>query len=248
MSEERLGLSTTEPFTPLAFVEADTAVDRIRAVDDLGANGPLLIVASFRRAQQFIAAVRHGSGPATPPSRRSDRRDDPLGPECPQLSTVVSLLTPLERSMLHLLMSEEGRVWSFDELTRHAWRTERGDASRVHALVKRLRAKLAEARVPLTIESVRGVGFRVVRTAADDATTRPRGHPRDPSTTRRSRPSPSGGPREPRGDSMPITGAAKDFLGDGSGQETGAPPPPRMWMWLTPRVCGPTSPSAAMCW
>lgn len=73
-------------------------------------------------------------------------------------------LTALEFALLRLLICEPGRVWRFDELVHQVWGTEHvGDTSQVHALVKRLRAKLARERAPMAIEAVRGVGFRAVR-------------------------------------------------------------------------------------
>jgi two-component system response regulator MtrA len=80
-------------------------------------------------------------------------------------------LTPLEFALLRLLMAEPGRVWRFDELVRRVWGTDHlGDASQVHAVVKRLRAKLAREHAPVAIEAVRGVGFRAVAPAGSVST------------------------------------------------------------------------------
>jgi two-component system response regulator MtrA len=81
--------------------------------------------------------------------------------------TVEVTLTPLEFAMLRLLLREPGRVWRFAELVQHVWGTDHvGDSSQVHAVVKRLRAKLVSERAPVVIEAVRGVGFRAVRPRA----------------------------------------------------------------------------------
>ena len=86
------------------------------------------------------------------------------------LGTVEVTLTPLEFSFLRRLINEPGRVWRFDEIVREVWGTEHlGDASQVHAVVKRLRAKLARKNAPVIIEAVRGVGFRAVRPQARTA-------------------------------------------------------------------------------
>lgn len=81
-----------------------------------------------------------------------------------EFGSVEVSLTPLEFALLGLLLREPGRVWRYAELVQRVWDTEHlGDTSQVHALVKRLRAKLAREHAPVVIEAVRGVGFRAVR-------------------------------------------------------------------------------------
>lgn len=71
-------------------------------------------------------------------------------------------LTPLEFSMLRVLASEPGRVWSFSELSVRVWATGYvGGGDQVRAVVKRLRRKLGEAQIPVHIETVRGMGLRL---------------------------------------------------------------------------------------
>lgn len=72
-------------------------------------------------------------------------------------------LSDLEFRVLGALLGEPQRAWSFRDLRRTAW----GDGFEmpvdpytVKALVQRLRAKLATARAPISIEAVRGYGFR----------------------------------------------------------------------------------------
>lgn len=74
-------------------------------------------------------------------------------------------LSDLEFCVLSALLSPPGRALSFRELRASCW----GDAPElpadiysVRALVQRLRAKLQVAEAHLTVEAVRGFGFRAV--------------------------------------------------------------------------------------
>jgi two-component system, OmpR family, response regulator MtrA len=72
-------------------------------------------------------------------------------------------LTRLEREVLGCLAAAPSRVWSYKRLYGAVWREPYlGDASTLHAVVKRLRGKLREAGVTATLVSVRGVGFRLL--------------------------------------------------------------------------------------
>lgn len=71
-------------------------------------------------------------------------------------------LTYRERAILGCLVADPGRVWTYRELFEHAWGgCYLGDPSLVHSALKRIRRKIREAGVALTIDAVRGVGFRV---------------------------------------------------------------------------------------
>ena len=72
-------------------------------------------------------------------------------------------LSELEFKVLGALLRAPGRAWSFRDLRRVGW----GDAGEmpvdpytVKALIQRLRAKLQAAEAGVTIEAVRGFGFR----------------------------------------------------------------------------------------
>jgi DNA-binding response OmpR family regulator len=72
-------------------------------------------------------------------------------------------LTPLEYAMLACLLSKPGRMWSFEALYERVWHTAYlGNRAEIHSLVKRLRGKLRQLNNSLTIEAIRGVGFRLV--------------------------------------------------------------------------------------
>lgn len=159
----------------LVVLVAPTVEERNALLSQLDPAASVLVVPSVAVAQNLMAARRPES---TEPTRtpeselasavpgvriQEDRRAVHFG-------SVEVTLTRLEFSLLRRLIREPGRVWRFDEIVREVWGTDHlGDASQVHAVVKRLRAKLASAHAPVVIEAVRGVGFRAVRPAARTA-------------------------------------------------------------------------------
>ncbi len=71
-------------------------------------------------------------------------------------------LSEREFQLLGALAEVPGRAWSFGELANRAWGAAyHGDRGAIQAAVKRLRKKLRAEQVDVTIEAVRGVGFRV---------------------------------------------------------------------------------------
>lgn len=110
-------------------------------------------------------------------------RPGAAGREDGSLGTVVDLtgrrividgatlpLSDLEFRVLSALLSPPGRALSFRELRASCW----GDAPEipadvysVRALVQRLRAKLQVADAQVTIESIRGFGFRATPSSVD---------------------------------------------------------------------------------
>jgi DNA-binding response OmpR family regulator len=72
-------------------------------------------------------------------------------------------LTRLEHDFLHCLVTEPGRVWTYQRLHLAVWGNEHlGHGSHIHSVVKRLRQKLAELGATVTIHAVRGVGFHLL--------------------------------------------------------------------------------------
>lgn len=79
-------------------------------------------------------------------------------------------LTPLEHDLLACLLTEPGRMWTFEQIHEAVWCTPYlGSRSDMHSLVQRLRIKLTRLDKALDIEAIRGVGFRI----ALPATTTP---------------------------------------------------------------------------
>jgi DNA-binding response OmpR family regulator len=74
-------------------------------------------------------------------------------------------LTRLEHDFLHCLVTEPGRVWTYQRLHLAVWGNEHlGHGSHIHSVVKRLRQKLTELGAAVTIHAVRGVGFHLLPT------------------------------------------------------------------------------------
>ncbi|HEY3261916.1 MAG TPA: winged helix-turn-helix domain-containing protein [Pseudonocardiaceae bacterium] len=76
-------------------------------------------------------------------------------------------LSAREFDLLFALSCDPGRVWTFAELTTQVWsRPYLGDTDAVVSAVKRLRSQVKQVTGSVLIESVRGVGYRMV--VADD--------------------------------------------------------------------------------
>ena len=72
-------------------------------------------------------------------------------------------LTRLEIELMAHLGSDPVRVWPYERLFSTVWGgAYLGDNSILHSAVKRLRRKLRDAGGGLTIETVRGIGYRLV--------------------------------------------------------------------------------------
>jgi DNA-binding response OmpR family regulator len=72
-------------------------------------------------------------------------------------------LSAREFDLLFALTRDPGRVWTFAELTTHVWeRPYLGDIEAVVSAIKRLRRQLRAAAPGVQVESVRGVGYRLV--------------------------------------------------------------------------------------
>jgi DNA-binding response OmpR family regulator len=71
-------------------------------------------------------------------------------------------LTRLELDLLTCLNSGPLRTWSFADLHRTVWRSAAaGSTGDVQSLVKRLRRKLDRLGTSVTVDAVRGAGFRL---------------------------------------------------------------------------------------
>ncbi|MDZ4169693.1 MAG: response regulator transcription factor [Coriobacteriia bacterium] len=87
-----------------------------------------------------------------------------LDPDSHVLATTAGevFLKPKEYGLLELLVSQPGHLFRREEITRRVWHQGYSSASRtldVH--VRHVRAKLEQVRAPVTIQNVRGVGYRL---------------------------------------------------------------------------------------
>lgn len=176
----------------LVLVIAKTRAQRLQFAEALPVGATALLVTDLAQARQVMAQLPHGgerhavdcpppgphAEPATCEQEPSAGGLEPLpsaGPAHQALKLQedrlsLSLggrevrLTTLEMDLLRYLLPRTGEVATFEQLSQVAWRTEYlGNGAHMHAAVGRLRAKLAELRAPVTLQAVRGLGFRLVR-------------------------------------------------------------------------------------
>lgn len=77
-----------------------------------------------------------------------------------------------ELLLLAVLGEKPGRAYSFDELAIKVWEDSLfGDNTAIRSAIKRLRRKLIKGEVDVTIDSVRGIGFRLVPGPSESRTS-----------------------------------------------------------------------------
>ncbi|WP_432878676.1 winged helix-turn-helix domain-containing protein [Kribbella sp. CA-245084] len=184
MVTARIDLTTTgpdeEPF-PLLIAVAASAEQRVRLAELVDDVAPLLLVSSLEELRRLLV-------PAQQPPPAAPEHPEPPEPDAVEAAVVRApgeepgadvltidrarsvarwrdreiQLTDLEHDLLTRLMSTPLRVWSYDALHQTVWRdlNVRGTAD-VHSVVKRLRRKLDELGTTVTIDAVRGTGFRL---------------------------------------------------------------------------------------
>lgn len=163
---------------PLLIAVAATLEERVRLAELVDDVAPLLLVSNLDELRQLIGQgpSAAGSGASTgspvPPAEPVPAPTEAEG--LPDVLTIDSArsvarwrgrevtLTGLEHDLLARLNTEPLRVWTYEALHQAVWRNRhlRG-AGDVHSLVKRLRRKLAGLGTTVTIDAVRGTGFRL---------------------------------------------------------------------------------------
>jgi DNA-binding winged helix-turn-helix (wHTH) protein len=175
-----LTTSGPEPF-PLLIAVAASAEQRVRLAELVDGVAPLLLVTTLDELRKLLV-------PAEQPPPAAPERPEPPEPDELEATAVRATadepdadvltidrvrsvarwrgreiqLTELEHDLLSRLMSAPVRVWTYDALHQTVWRNRglRGTAD-VHSVVKRLRRKLDELGTTVTIDAVRGTGFRL---------------------------------------------------------------------------------------
>ncbi|TCC21913.1 winged helix-turn-helix domain-containing protein [Kribbella speibonae] len=170
----------TESF-PLLIAVAASPEQRVQLAELVDDVAPLLLVSSLDELRRLLV-------PAQQPPPSAPGQPEPPEPDAVETTAVratgehpeadvltidqarsVALwrgreiqLTELEQELLSRLMSTPLRVWSYDALHQTVWRDRniRGTAD-VHSVVKRLRRKLDDLGTTVTIDAVRGIGFRL---------------------------------------------------------------------------------------
>ncbi len=149
-------------WTPVLMVTARDAVqDRVHGLDT-GADDYLAKPFSL---QEFLARVRalirRGAVPRPAVLRAGDLALDPATHRVWRGDTEISL-TRTEFALLEYFMRHRGEVLSRLRLVRHVWDAAYdGDPRIVNVYVRTLREKIDRPFGQATIETVRGVGYRV---------------------------------------------------------------------------------------
>ncbi len=143
---------------------------------ELGADDYITKPFSPRQLVARAHAVLRRAGKGAPPAIRCvgelvldvSRRELRLGNGEP-----VSL-TPLESRLLDYLMLNAGHVLTAEAIINHVWGPEGGDRDMLRQLVRRLRAKIAQAGEPGAtesdyIETVAGLGYGLIASPSSPA-------------------------------------------------------------------------------
>jgi DNA-binding response OmpR family regulator len=164
-------LDDEQPF-PLLIAVAASLEERVRLAELVDDVAPLLLVSSLEELRKLITQ------PATVPPEQPEPPDpaaEPVARRVPaDVLTIDSArsvvqwrdrevpLTDLEHDLLTRLMTPPLRVWTYEALHLAVWRNRHlRSTADVHSLVKRLRRKLDEVGTTVTIDAVRGTGFRL---------------------------------------------------------------------------------------
>jgi two-component system OmpR family response regulator len=157
------GMRSLGVWTPVLMLSAkDGEYDQADALD-LGADDYLIKPFSFVVLIARLRALIRRGGPARPVVLTvGDLELDPARHRVACAGTELAL-TPREYSVLEFLMRHRDTAVTKDEIARSVWDTHyRGDDNIVEVYVGYLRRKIASPMSSHRIETVRGVGYRLV--------------------------------------------------------------------------------------
>jgi DNA-binding response OmpR family regulator len=140
-------------------VSPDVAV-RERLAGQLDGHGVVVLCPDLDTLRDMLWPA---SGPATTrPADCGDLVVDEKGRQAVVHGRPVAL-TRIECALVGQLAGAPGQVWTYERLYTAVWGgTYLGDNAILHSAVKRLRAKLRAADREVEIETVRGVGYRMI--------------------------------------------------------------------------------------
>jgi DNA-binding response OmpR family regulator len=163
---------TTQTNLPVVICIADEPRERARLAGRFDGAGVMVLARDLESAQNFLGNLQPTPEAAAPsPPERRERNGRVVRIDGLRLNIALHeatwhdqplQLTPHELKVLGCLASSPGRLWTYQQLHDDAWDDAyfTGPAA-VQSVVKRLRAKLRQAGLPLNIEAARGVGFRL---------------------------------------------------------------------------------------
>lgn len=155
-------LREADCWTPVLMVTARDAVeDRVRGLD-VGADDYLPKPFSFDELLARVRALIRRGAPERPAVLNcGDLRLDPGAHEVRRGESLIQL-TPTEFALLECLLRNPGRALSRAELIEHVWDfAYEGDPRIVNVFVRSLRDKIDRPFGERSIETVRGIGYRV---------------------------------------------------------------------------------------
>lgn len=158
---------------PVVIAIAESIEERLRIAELIGSRAAVVMVSSRAEAVDIL-----GGSPGLEHDPRAELApvlsvaaspDVEVGLEVDSDWRVAAVgeqevgLSPLEHDLLVCLLDEVGHVHTFEAIQQEVWGNDHlGDRSHVQSVVKRLRRKLAGLDSPLQIDTVRGVGLRLV--------------------------------------------------------------------------------------
>jgi DNA-binding response OmpR family regulator len=155
----------------------DEPIDKVRGLE-AGADDYVAKPFDHLELMARVRAVLRRLDVKAPPERAAPYRRDELAIDVGAREAHAGdrrlMLTPTEWRVLELLVANAGWIVPRERIASRVWgRDDPGDLDALRVFVRRLREKIGDdARAPRYIETVRGVGYRLL--AAEAATPPPR--------------------------------------------------------------------------
>ena len=155
----------------------DEPIDKVRGLE-AGADDYVAKPFDHLELMARVRAVLRRLDVKAPPERAAPYRRDELAIDVDAREAHVGdrrvVLTPTEWRVLELLVANAGWIVPRERIASRVWgRDDPGDLDALRVFVRRLREKIGDdARAPRYIETVRGIGYRLL--AAEVATPPPR--------------------------------------------------------------------------